>query len=140
MRVVLIGQGVNEGLSQDAALEGEIYYEINFYDFNAPVSFEIPGSCTEVGSEDNAIPLPEDASDISQFGEIINFSTSLSLSETETFYTNEMPSYGCTDPEVVGDGSSMVSMNFSNCEFGSIQIILTLEDEGKTNGTIFTSP
>lgn len=138
VRVLIAGRGVNEGLSQDAALEGDISYELNFYDFDLPITVAIPEGCADTG-QDTAVPIPDDASEITQFGDILSFSTGLSLEATADFYENEMPDYGCSEPEVVGDGSSMVSMNFNNCEFGSVQIILTV-DQNKTVGTIFIAP
>ncbi len=139
VRMVLIGTGVNEGLSQDADLEGDLYYELNFYDFDVPVTFEIPEGCTGANAGDFSVPLPEDVFNVSQFGEILNFSTALSLSDAADFFERELPARGCSEPEVIGDGSSMISMYYENCEFGAVQIILTTES-GETVGTVFINP
>ena len=139
VRMFLTGRGVNENLSQDEALEGDITYEVNFFDFDLPVSIEMPEGCASTGATSSPVPLPEDAAEITQFGDILSFSTGLSLEETTDFFETEMPEYGCSEPEVVGDGSSMASLNFNDCEFGSVQIILTTE-QNRVLGTIFIVP
>jgi hypothetical protein len=53
-------------------------------------------------------------------------------------YEEAMPALGCSEPSVIGDGTSMMTMSFEGCEFGSAQVILTL-DGASTAGTIFIS-
>ena len=140
VRLVLAGIGVNQGLSQDASLEGDVYYELNFYDFDQPVSINVPEGCAGSSSAGPEVPMPEDAYEVAQFGDILTFATTLSLEDVADFYEDTMPSYNCSEPVVVGDGSSMISMQYNGCDFGDVQIMLVLESPNKTTASIFIAP
>jgi hypothetical protein len=141
VRVVLEGRGVNVLLSNDPALEGDVYYELNFYDFDAPVSIEVPAGCAESTGDGSTYPIPGDATNVSQLGDtVLSFSTALTPDEAADFYVAEMEAHGCSTPTVVGDASSSISMAFDGCDFGLVSILIVAESDSSTLVSIFGTP
>jgi hypothetical protein len=141
VRVVLVGRGVNVVLSNDPALEGDVFYELNFYDFDAPVSIEVPAGCAEGTGDGSTYPIPGDATNVSQLGDtVLSFSTALTPDEAADFYVAEMEAHGCSTPTVVGDASSSISMAFEGCDFGMVSILIVAESDSSTLVSIFGTP
>lgn len=136
VRLILEGRGVSEVLTQDPNLEGDIYYEINYYDFDQPVTIAVPAACSAAATD---FPMPDDAANVSEFGGIISFSTGLSMDETQDFFEDALPGYGCSEPQVFGDASIGISIAVENCSFGAAQILLST-DGSATLVSAFLTP
>ncbi len=142
VRLLLEGRGVNALLSSDPNLEGDMYYELNFYDFDAPVTIDVPAGCAQPGETSFDVPLPEDASNISQISsDILSFTTGESVEDVIEFYETEMPAHGCTQLSASGSNDSGSGlMGFGGCDFGSVQIIILAESSDVTQVNILRTP
>jgi hypothetical protein len=142
VRLHLEGRGVNVLLSNEPNLEGDVYYELNFYDFDAPITIEVPAGCSAPGETSFDVPLPEDASDISQVSsDILTFTTGESVEDVMEFYETEMPAHGCTLLSSSGSNDTgSASMSFQGCDFGSVQIIILAESSDVTHVNILRTP
>lgn len=138
VRVLLIGVGTSEGLSGDPTLVGDIYYELNYYDFNQPVEITLPAGCTEsgAGTVDSEIPLLDDAFDVSSFPGVIAYSTQYTSEEAVDFYRAEMAAAGWTlDQEVVVAPTTLLT--FTNDAGDVIHITIMVDPtSGVTNVAI----
>ena len=139
VRGVLDGTGVSEVLSQDPNLVGDIYYEINFFDFDAPVDVVVPAGCADgAESEESVFPMTEDASEITQFAdEILTYITALSVSDAADFYEDQMPALGCGEATTQSQGEDSITMLFPDCETGDVTVLIFSEGEGRTLVSLF---
>jgi hypothetical protein len=142
VRLHLEGRGVNALLSNDPSLEGDVFYELNFFDFDAPVTIEVPAGCTPPGETAFDIPLPEDATDVSQISpDYLTFTTGESVEDVMEFYETEMPAHGCTLQSSTGSNDTgSAAMAFEGCDFGSVQIIILAESSDVTRVNILSGP
>ncbi|HUF38281.1 MAG TPA: hypothetical protein VMN57_07150 [Anaerolineales bacterium] len=141
VRVVLEGRGVNELLSQDPNLDGDVYYELNFYDFDAPVTIEVPPACDAVpGGNVMAIPIMEDATGLVLIGNgILSYHTGGSIGDVIEFYEEAMPARGCGAPIVSGDSGS-ATMSFPGCDGGEVSVIIAAQSGDVTQVTLLQAP
>ncbi len=139
VRLILQGTGASEVLSQDASLVGDIYYELNFLDFDIPVDIQIPPECaTPEDTSDLGFPIPEDATNIVQLGGLISFSTGMGVLEAGEFYKTEMAAAGCTGVDESGGAEGLI-LTFSGCPDGNAQIAIVPEGGG-SNVSIIPLP
>jgi hypothetical protein len=128
VRLILVGSGRNEALSMDPDLVGDVYYELNFLDFNQPVDIQVPKSCQAEGGADSGFPLPQDASQINQFAGILSFQTELSMAEAADFYQTEMQALGCSPAQEMGSAEGLI-LAFDDCPDGGAQVVLAPEGD-----------
>jgi len=135
VRVILDGTGTSEVLSQSTTLEGNIYYQLDYYEFDEPVDVVPPPACaTTEGQDDVPFPVPEDATEFEfQFG-LYHFFTGLSMEETVNFYLDNMPNEGWT---LVSDDTSpeFASLSFSHSDGREFAFFITPASDGTTEVT-----
>jgi len=142
VRLLLEGRGVNVLLSNNPVLEGDVFYELNFYDFDAPVTIEVPAACAAPEETSLDIPLPEDATNVAQVSpDFITYTTGESVEDVMEFYETEMLAHGCTLQSSNGSNATgTATMAFEDCDFGSVQIIILAESSDVTLVTILSAP
>ena len=142
VRLLLEGRGVNRLLNDDPDLEGDLRFELNLYDFDTPLTIEAPAACAAPPETTSEIPLPEDASNISQVSpDFLTFTTGESIEDVMEFYETEMPAHGCTLQSSSGSndaGSGTIA--YEGCDFGSVQIVILAESSDVTLVNILSSP
>ena len=129
VRMRIVAVGINEFLSGDPTLVGEVFYELNYYDFNEPVGEIVPPEgCTDMGAGDveAEYPLPEDASNLIEMAGVVIFSTNLTLEEATAFYQTEMTALGCSAGQEIGNAQGMM-ITFAGCPSGTVQVIIALD-------------
>ena len=125
VRLVMQGIG-SSNLLNGIAGDGDIYYELNYFDFDAPVAITIPGGCTdEVG-----YPVLPDATDQASIGGFISYRSSTSFADAVNFYKTEMAAAGWTLSQEVGGAPAVTLVFTQNGE--QVQIIIAQDGEGVT--------
>jgi hypothetical protein len=142
VRVLLEGRGVNPLLSQDPALEGDVYYELNFYDFDAPVTIEPPPACAGSGDPASDIPLLEDATNIVQMGDdVLTYTTGEGIGDVIEFYEGAMPALACGVPTITGgESEGTAQLFFSDCEGGDVTVLIFAESSDVTQVSVLRTP
>jgi hypothetical protein len=94
VRLWIEGLGQSEVLSSSDKIDGDIYYELNFFDFNVPVEIKPPTVCpleVEVSSD---FPIMSDAFEYAAFPGLISYKSYLTFDEVVEFYRTEMENLG----------------------------------------------
>ncbi len=91
VRLVIDGVGMSAVLTGGLDLTGDIHYELNYFDFDAPVDISPPPECEELTSE---FPMLEDAFNISSFTGLLTYSTNAEFDAVVDFYKGEMAADG----------------------------------------------
>jgi hypothetical protein len=143
VRMRFVAVGTNEFLSGSPSLEGDEYYELNYYDFNQPMEEIVPpAGCTDLGSDDieATYPLPDDAFDITEIPGMILFYTNLTLEEIADFYQAEMTALGCSAGQEIGNSEGML-ITFTGCPSGTVQFIIAVDPvSGSQQVSIISEP
>lgn len=93
VRMLMEGTGVDD-LITETAVESDISYELNYFDFNQPVNLSVPENCST--AEDVDYPIMDDATSVNNFGGTYTYETSASAGDVVTFYKEEMAALGWT--------------------------------------------
>ena len=96
VRLWIEGLGQSEVLSGSDLIDGDIYYELNFFDFNIPVEIMPPTVCpleVEVSSD---YPIMSDAFEYAAFPGLISYKSNFTFDEVVEFYRTEMENLGYT--------------------------------------------
>ncbi len=90
---------------------------------------------TEAPAEiDVEFPLPEDARNVTEMGEVVNFQTDLSLEEVADFYLQEIPDMGYTEREVTTViNEDVVNLVFDDPAGGESIVVQAIPLDGSTN-------
>jgi len=92
VRLWIEGLGQSELLSGSTVLDGDIYYDLNFFDFNIPLEIVPLAECpAEVTSD---YPIMDDAFELSTFPGLTSYQTYYSFDEVVAFYKVEMEALG----------------------------------------------
>ena len=94
VRMWLRGIGDSKLLNNGKAIEGEVYYEVNFYDFDVPLAIIPPHHCGDLDDIGASQPLMDDAILISASPGITNYITYYSLMDVVGYYKTEMSKQG----------------------------------------------
>jgi hypothetical protein len=124
------GNGTSEMLSGSPDHEGEIMYDLNYFDFNQPFEITPPEGCDQDTAE-LEYPVTADAYQLSTTFGITSYKSDLPFEEVVQFYRDEMATAGWTLTEEFVSGP-IALLSFSG-DTGSVQITIAL-DEG--SGTI----
>jgi len=130
VRLEMTGRGTSEMLSGSPETEGEISYELNYFDFNQAFDIAPPEDCDQATAEFD-YPVTPDAYQLSTALGITSYKSDLPFEEVIQFYRDEMAADGWTLSEEFVTGPIAV-LSFSS-DTGSVQITLT-HDEG--SGTV----
>ena len=126
VRLEMTGRGTSEMLSGSPELEGDITYDLNYFDFNQTVEIKPPEGCTQDSSE-LEYPVTPDAYQLSSVLGITSYKTDLPLEDVIQFYRDEMPAAGWTlDEEFVSGPIALLSFTG---DAGMVQVTLSF-DEG----------
>ena len=98
-RLVMNGRGVNNLLS-DGGGEGEIYYELNYYDFDQPLEITPPAGCPETAVPD--YPMLDDATNLNAMAGLLTYETAQPFEAALDFYKTEMAAAGWTLAQEIG--------------------------------------
>jgi hypothetical protein len=82
-----------DGVS-DGTTSGHVVYQIDYSDYNTPIEIEKPASCEESG--DSEFPMLGDATNVTTFGDIVNYATEAPFEDIVEFYKTEMVAAGYT--------------------------------------------
>jgi len=127
VRLWIEGLGQSEVLSGSTVIDGDIYYELNFFDFNIPVEIMPPATCSaevEVGSD---YPVMEDAFEYNAFTGLISYKTKFTFDEVVAFYKTEMENLGWSiTQELISAPVAVFGFSKDGAE---VQITVS-EDEG----------
>ncbi len=96
VRLWIQGIGESKLMVDDQPIEGDVYYELNFYDFDVPLEITPPRHCGDVDEIGAGQPLMDDAIKVSASPGVTNYITSYSLTEVVNFYKTELPARGWT--------------------------------------------
>lgn len=130
VRLEMTGRGTSEMLSGSPETEGEISYELNYFDFNQAFDITPPEDCDQA-TDELEYPVTDDAYQLSTTFGITSYKSDLPFEEVIQFYRDEMAADGWTLSEEFVTGPIAV-LSF-NSDTGSVQITLT-HDEG--SGTV----
>jgi hypothetical protein len=137
VRLFIDGAGRVSVLSGDPSLLGDVYYELNYFDFGVPVDVQIPPGCPGSAVEVE-YPVPNDAANLTNVGGVVSFETQLTMEGVITFYTTEMPALGCGAPQQTGV-DPLITLTF-DCASGKINLILAPNGSGGIAVNIFKAP
>ncbi|HAV77903.1 MAG TPA: hypothetical protein DCX53_11190 [Anaerolineae bacterium] len=135
LRLMIDGTGRVSVLSGDSSLLGDVYYELNYFDFGVPVDVQIPSECPLGGAVDVDYPLPADATDITNVSGVVAFDTGMTTDILINFYKAEMPALGCSAPQETIT-PQLTTLTFE-CTSGTVTMILTPNESGGIAVTIF---
>jgi hypothetical protein len=130
VRLEMSGRGTSEMLSGSPDAEGEITYDLNYFDFNQTFDIAPPEGCNAAASE-SEYPVTADAYQLSQALGITSFKSDLPFEEVIQFYKDEMAADGwALDEEFVSGPIALLSFT---SDTGTVQITISF-DEG--TGTV----
>jgi hypothetical protein len=137
IKLEMVGTGTSVSLTGDSSLVGDIVYEFKFSPTNAPLPINPPAECDtdNAGNPESSFPMTDDADNITSMADdFISYTTSYSLEELLSFFTQEMAMDGYTlDTEMVI--GTLITLRFVKGN-ESINIIALSEDGGDFNVTI----
>jgi hypothetical protein len=93
VRLWIEGFGKSEMLS-GSTIVGDVYYELNFFDFNVPVEITPPADCPSAEELTSDYPMMDDAYEIGILPGLTSYMTGYSFDEVVAFYQAEMESLG----------------------------------------------
>ncbi|MEN6482836.1 MAG: hypothetical protein ABFD29_11785 [Anaerolineaceae bacterium] len=111
--------------------DGSMTWSYELSEVNQIDSLEIPQTCVAATEKTAGFPLPENAANFSQFGNLISFESPDSVEKIGEFYKEEMPANGWT----LGAENSydtMATLTYSKSG-GSASIMITGLDGGGTS-------
>ena len=130
VRLEMNGRGTSEMLSGKPDAEGEITYDLNYFDFNQTFDITPPEGC-DVAASESEYPVTADAYQLSQALGITSYKSDLPFEEVIQFYRDEMAADGwALDEEFVSGPIALLSFT---SDTGTVQITISL-DEG--TGTV----
>ncbi len=129
VRLEMNGSGTSEMLSGSPDLEGDITYDLNYFDFNQTVEIKPPEGCTQDSSE-LEYPVTPDAYQLSTVLGITSYKTDLPLEDVIQFYRDEMPAAGWTLEEEFVSGP-IALLSFAG-DAGTVQITLNFDEATDT--------
>lgn len=91
VRLVMQGIGASNLLNGIDG-DGEIYYELNYFDFDQPVTITVPAGCTADAAANYPI-LPE-ATDQNAIGSYVTYRSETNFADAVAFYKTEMAAAG----------------------------------------------
>ena len=125
VRLEMNGSGTSEMLSGSPDLEGDITYDLNYFDFNQTVDIKPPEGCTQNSSE-LEYPVTPDAYQLSRVLGITSYKTDLPLEDVIQFYRDEMPTAGWTLEEEFVSGP-IALLSFVG-DAGTVQVTLSFDE------------
>lgn len=126
VRITMKGRGVSELLNGNTQ-ESDIYYELNYYDFDVPVEVVIPPECATTSDTD--YPILDDAKNISSLPGIFTYTTGYPFETAIDFYQTGMVTLGCTPGQtLIADPTA--TLFFTNCPNGDVIITSVLDPNG----------
>ncbi len=131
VRITMEGRGVSELLNGNTQ-ESDIYYELNYYDFDVPVEVVIPPECATASDTD--YPILDDAKNISSMPGIFTYTTGYPFATAVDFYQTEMGNMGCNaGQELIADPTATL---FYTCQIDdvNIDVIITVVLDPNGNG------
>ena len=135
VRLLINGTGRASVLSGDAALTGDVYYELNYLDFGVPVDIQVPPGCPVSGAVESEYPVTDDAVNLTNVAGVVTFETGLSMEAAVNFYKTEMPALGCGAPQEAAT-PQLTTLTFS-CTSGMVNVVLASNGAGGVSVTIF---
>ena len=125
VRLEMNGSGTSEMLSGSPELEGDITYDLHYFNFNQPIEIAPPEGCTQDSSE-LQYPVTPDAYQLSTVLGITSYKTDLPLEDVIQFYRDEMPAAGWTlDEEFVSGPIALLSFTG---DVGMVQVTLSFDE------------
>lgn len=122
VRLVMQGVG-SSNLLNSIDGDGDIYYELNYFDFDAPMEITVPAGCVQ----DVSYPVLPDATDQANIGGFIGYRSRTSFADAVNFYKTEMAAAGWTLSQEAG-GTPAVTLVFTqNGE--QVQIIIAQDGD-----------
>lgn len=126
--LVIDGRGKNTLGNENTNIEGDVHYEINYFDQNKSVEIIPPAACmqgdTGGGVAPGAFPVPDGATDLITLPGITSFSSAQTPEELSQYYKTEMLAAGWT----MGDEINVTGL-----------ITLTFTKDGKTATVTITA-
>lgn len=86
VRMVIDGEGAMDVTDETAANVGTFHFEFNFTDVNQPIEIGMPEECASAGAEDTALPMLDDAFEVTSFPGVISYKSNASVEEAKDFY------------------------------------------------------
>jgi hypothetical protein len=106
LRLVLEGTGVSELLSGDPALEGDIFYQLDFEPAPGGVTVSAPAGCDEEEAASTDYPVLDDAINTASFGTFYNYETNYDFDYVVNFYKTELAAAGWTLADEISAGGT----------------------------------
>lgn len=94
LRIELEGTGVSEILSGDAALEGNIAYQVDFVPVDIVAAITPPPGCEAAVSAQTEFPVMPGATSVASFEGFMSYQTTSSVEAVIDFYKTEMAAAG----------------------------------------------
>ena len=123
VRITMDGRGTSEVLNENTQ-ESDLYYELDYYDFDVPVEVVIPPECATASDTD--YPLLDDAKNISSLPGIFTYTTEYDFDTVVDFYQTGMGNMGCdAAQELIADPTATL---FFSCQIEDvlIDVIITI--------------
>ncbi|MFQ5409860.1 MAG: hypothetical protein ACE5FI_15735 [Anaerolineales bacterium] len=125
VRLRMQGRGSSEVLNGTTD-ESDLFYELNYYDFDVPVEVNTPSECA--GAQDTDYPVLDDAKNLSSLPGIFTYVTGYDFMTAVDFYKAEMPLLGCTpDQELIAAPTATLGWN---CPTGNVLVTVTQDPAG----------
>ena len=128
VRVWIEGIGQSEVLSGSDVLDGDIYYELNFFDFGIPLEIEPPAMCSTSEEATFEYPVMDDAYETASIPGLTSYKTQYSFNEVVNFYRTAMEAAGWTITQEFVSAPGAIFM-FTK-ESSNVQV--SISDEGSS--------
>ena len=124
VRIVMQGVG-SSNLLNSIDGDGDIYYELNYLDFDSPVVITVPDGCGDAAAD---YPILADATEQNAIAGFISYRTGTSFAEAVAFYKTEMAAAGWTLTQETGV-EPVLSLIFSqNGE--QVEVFIVSDNQG----------
>ncbi|MCB0012583.1 MAG: hypothetical protein KDE28_17285 [Anaerolineales bacterium] len=127
VRILMMGQG-SSNLLNGIDGDGDIEYELNYFDFGVPVVIEAPAGCNQAGASGD-YPMLADASNAATVAGVLTYTSAATMAEATAFYKDEMTAAGWSLAQEVGDPATGLALTFTN-EGQTVQVTLTAQAGG----------
>ena len=121
----------SNGLFGSSDVEGTVTWEYNLEDINTVESIELPPECAAQAPADD-IPVPDNATDKSNFSGLITFVSPDAPTDIATYYRDEMSTQGWESGEETAFGD-FITLEFTK-EERTLSITISADTENENGG------
>jgi hypothetical protein len=128
---------LNLGTGDEAVQQGRLDIHIEMSDVNQPFTIQIPEEALSAGALPEDIPVPDDATEVSNMMGMISFKSASTPAQVADYYRTEMPNNGWTQSSDNDMGGTIMLEYAKDTQTASIMI--TTDDNTNATSVIIST-